>query len=243
MAIAVRSLTVATTVDDVQSHFPGGWAAFVQAHPGAIRIGALARLNAPIAGMRCGVWTACKGAYVAELVPHEHIALVIGRHAKIGALVHRPMRLRVQPPRRPAIAQPVLEPTMPVPAPKEEPPLRIRSLPYGARPWYVGGDHDEARARRVAVWLHLAHDIPFDSLTVDHLALLPTDQFDVTATAVAWEIRTRVGGHASGTPNSVHGRLRSDLEQLDAILIRRGVRDAFGAHRFPAEKRVDAKAS
>ncbi len=237
MAIAVRCVTVATTVDEIENHFPGGWPAFTQASPGAVRIGRLARLNLPIAGLRCGTWTACKGAYVAELVPHADIALVIGRHRKIGALVHRSVLLRDQP--RPL--EPIFEPDRPLPPPRVKPNLRSRALPYGAAPWYIGGDHDEARAKRVAIWLHVAKGIGFEDLTVEHLALLPADQFDVTATAVAWEMRTRIGGHASGTPNSAYGKMLSELRDIEETLSAIGVTGPYGAHRWPAEMRNDGE--
>ena len=101
MALLIRTLTVATTVDDVVAHFPGGIAALRDAQPGAVRIGRLVRLQAPIAGLRCGTWAAWRGAYAVELVPHPDIRVVAGRRRKSAGLVHRTVRLRDEPPPRP----------------------------------------------------------------------------------------------------------------------------------------------
>lgn len=97
MALTVRTLTIATTSEDVAAHFRGGIAALRLEQPGAVSVGGLVRLQAPVAGLRCGSWAGWRGAYAVELVPHPDIRLVAGRRLKSAGLIHRAVRLRDEP--------------------------------------------------------------------------------------------------------------------------------------------------
>jgi len=239
MAITVRALTVATTVQDAEQRYPGGLAALMARHAGAVRVGKLVRLPAPVPGVRCGTWAGCPGAYFAELVPHPDIALHGGRHRKVGALVHRAARLRDTP----------KPPPPPPPLPPAPPPrrwaadLHKRHASIAAAPFGVRGDDGAARALRIALWLCLRKGIPLDELRDQHIMLLPAERFDVDATAVAWEMTFRFGAMASGTANSVEGIKARVLEEIVERLRRTRLDVFFGAYRWPSERRDGTDAS
>lgn len=242
MALTVRTLTVATTVEDVEASVPGGMATLRDQHRDVVTVGQLVRLPAALPGLRCGIWSARRGVYAAEMVAHPDIRLLAGRRLKSAGLIHRSVRLRDEPP--------LLPPPPPPPqpawnAPEQEPPASRLSdslhldggkLPSIVTPRFqVGGDDNPARAFRIALWLALRKGVPVADLQPRHLDLLPKDRFEVDATAFGWEMRYRFGAMASGLGNSSqYGRVQI-MREVAEVLASKGLIREFGQYRWPAE--------
>lgn len=238
MALSVRNLTVATTVDDFDAFTRGGASAETIWHADAVKVDRLVRLAHPVPGLRCGIWSAQRGVYAVELQPHPHIQLVNGRRLKSAGLIHRSARLRDEP--LPAAPPPSVPPaTTPLHSAADLHLAKDRVVLGGPR-FDVRGDDVPARAFRVALWLCLCKQIPVDRLSARDLALLPADRFEVDATAIAWELKYRGRAVSSGLPNTVAG-IRSGIRQevLEA-LSRKRLTTVFGNHRWPSERTPEA---
>lgn len=240
MALTVRTLTVATTVEDVEASVPGGMATLRDQHRDVVTVGQLVRLPAALPGLRCGIWSARRGVYAAEMVAHPDIRLLAGRRLKSAGLIHRSVRLRDEPPPLPPPPpQPALIPLEPdPPATRLSDSLHLAGsrLPgvVDAR-FEVGGDGNPARAFRIALWLALRKGIPVADLQLRHLDLLPKDRFEVDATALGWELRYRFGAMASGLGSSAqYGRVQI-MREVAEVLASKGLIREFGQYRWPAE--------
>ncbi len=170
------------------------------AHSGAVRTGRWARVNVGIA---------------ADWAPWSHYGLLhrwmgaASRHRAhdrkaTGRSAHAPSISATETSRVNLIANFEPDRTLPPAAKGEAEPDKQR-LPYGAVPWYIGGDHDDARANSVAIGLHVAEGIGFEDLaTCRALGRCELLNVDVTATADAWEMRLHP--HRWATPAELRRR-------------------------------------
>lgn len=242
MALSIRTLTVATTVDDIAVALPAGVHDLADSLPGSVCVGRLVRLPAPMPGIRYGIWSASRGAYAVELVPHPDIKLVIGRRRKVAGLIHRTTRLHEEP------APPAVVAPAPQPVPATLTSLTTRSsaaaelhttgrgLGIADTNFDVGGDDLLARALRVALWLCLRQQIALQDLAPEHLTLLPADRFRVDATAIAWEMQFRARALASGLGSSAHYRRVAIRDEIRAVLALKGLVRVYGGYRWPSEQ-------